>query len=141
LINALAVLSKLSLLEDADWDLSHARQVLDFAQVINQVLVLIKELEAQMVQPRDPIRIDTPARTASQMTQLKERYLSRLAMLEGTAASQSGVQGQSAQVNETRLEGELFEGLDESFWQDIIADWNVSPGPPDNSSLLYGRIG
>jgi hypothetical protein len=50
-------------------------------------------------------------------------------MLEGTAASQSGVQDQSAQVNKTRLEGELFEGLDESSWQDIIADWNVSPDP------------
>jgi hypothetical protein len=88
---------------------------------------MIKELDFHMAQLQNLLRIDMLARIASQMTQLKERYLSRLAILVGRAASQSGVLDQSAQINDTKLNGELFEGLDEAFWQDIIADLNMSP--------------
>jgi hypothetical protein len=131
-IHALAVLSKLSLLEDADWDLSHVHRVLDFAQVIDQVLAVNKALEAQMVQlvrPHHSTRYDMFPRVASQMTQLKERYLLRLATLEGRGPSQSAVVDESAQMNNERVDGEIFEGLDEFFWQDIIADWNAFPDP------------
>lgn len=89
--HALTVLSKLSLLEDADWDLSHTRRVLDLAQVIDQVLVLNKELESQMVHNQNSIHDNMFTRVASQIMQLKERYVSRLAILEGRAASQPGV--------------------------------------------------
>jgi hypothetical protein len=61
--------------------------------------------------------------------QLKERYVGRLAILEGRAASRQAIVNGSAQANNAMLHGELFDVLDESFWQDIIADWNVFPNP------------
>lgn len=129
LLHATAVLSKLSLLDEADWDLVHVRHTLDFAQVIDRILALLKQIEAQMVQPRDTSRIDRLARISSQMTQLKERYLIRLAILESRGASQSGAEDASTRPQNVGLEGELFEGLDESFWQDVIVDWNAFPDP------------
>jgi hypothetical protein len=130
LLHALAVLSKLSLLDDADWDLGHVRKTLDFAQVIDRVLVMIKDIEAELPQPRDPSRIDRLTRIASQMEQLKERYFSRLATLEGRGgASRPGAVDASTQARNLALDGELFEGLDESFWQDVIVDWNSFPDP------------
>lgn len=130
LLHALAVLLKLSLLDDADWDLGHVRKTLDFAQVIDRVLVMIKEIEAELPQPRDSSRIDRLARIASQMEQLKERYFSRLAMLEGRGgASRSGAVDASTQAQNLAFDGEPFEGLDESFWQDVIVDWNAFPEP------------
>jgi DNA integrity scanning protein DisA with diadenylate cyclase activity len=127
--HALTVLLKLSLLEDADWDLSRTRRVLDFAQVIDQVLVLNKELELQMIHNQNSIHDNMSTRVASQIVQLKERYVGRLAILEGRAASRQAIVNGSVQVNNAMLHGELFDGLDESFWQDIIADWNVFPNP------------
>ena len=126
-MHALAMLSKLSLLEDSDWDLGHVRQILAFALVIDRVLGLNQELEAQMMRPQNLIRHDMFARKASQMTQLKERYLSRLAILEGGVASQPGVVDDPVEANSTLIHGELFEGLDKPFWQDVIADWNAFP--------------
>jgi hypothetical protein len=130
LLHALAVLSKLSLLDDADWDLGHVRQTLDFAQVIDRVLVMIKEIEAELPQPRDSSRIDRLARIASQMEQLKERYFNRLATLERRGgASRSGAVDASTQAQTLAFDDEPFEALDESFWQDVIVDWNAFPEP------------
>src|ERR1700734_1757271 len=108
---------------------SHTRRVLDLVQVIDQVLGLNKELGSHMVHNQNSIHDNVFIRVASQIMQLKERYVSRLAILEGRATSQPGVVNGSVEVNNTMLHGELFEGLDESFWQDIIADWNVFPNP------------
>ena len=123
LIHAIAVLSKLSLLEDADWDLAHARQVLDFVQVVDRVSALTKEFEVEIELPK------MFARIVSQMTHLKERYLSRLAILESKAASRSCVVDDTVQVNNLLFHGELFKGLDDFPWQDIIWDWNEFPDP------------
>ena len=116
LIHALAVLSKLSLLEDADWDLVYVRQVLDFAQVIDRILALSNELESHITLP------DMFARVVSQMTQLKERYLTRFAILEGRAAPLPRLLRDPMQMNDTAFDAELFEGLDEFLWQDIMSD-------------------
>ena len=123
LIHALAVLSKLSLLEDEHWDLVYVRQVLDFAQIIDRILALCKGLEAQITLP------DMFARVVSQMTQLKERDLSRFASLEGRTAPLPCPIGDPMQVNDTTFHAELFEGLDDFLWQDIISDWSAFPGP------------
>jgi hypothetical protein len=104
--HALTVLSKLSLLEDADWGLSHTRRVLDLAQVIDQVLVLNKELGSHMVHNQNSIHDNVFIRVASQIVQLKERYVNRLAILEGRATSQPGIVNGSVQVNNAMLHGE-----------------------------------
>jgi hypothetical protein len=84
--------------------------------VIDQVLVLSRELELQMIHNPSSIHDNMFTRVASQIMQPKERYVSRLAILEGKAASQQGIVNGSVQVNNTMLHGELFDGLDESFW-------------------------
>lgn len=129
LIHALAVLSKLSLLEEPDWDLVQVRQTLDFAVVVDGVLALIKELEAEMIQPRDALRFGMLARIASQMVHLKERYFCRLGILERRLASPPGAISVLTQVQDVGLHDKFFEGLDESFWQDIFVDWNAFPDP------------
>jgi hypothetical protein len=90
--------------------------------VIDQILVLNEELELQMVHNPNSIHDNMFTRVASQIMQLKERYVKRLAILEGRAASQRGVINGSVQVNNAMLHEKLFDGLDESFWQDVIAD-------------------
>jgi hypothetical protein len=75
--------------------------------VIDQILVLNEELELQMVHNPNLIHDNMFTRVASQIMQLKERYVKRLAILEGRAASQRGVVNGSVQVNNTMLHGNL----------------------------------
>jgi hypothetical protein len=59
--------------------------------VIDQVLVLNEELELQMVHNPNSIHDNMFTRVASQIMQLKERYVKGPAILEGRAAPQRDV--------------------------------------------------
>lgn len=123
LIHALAVLSKLSLLQDSDYDLEQARRVLDFAEVLDQLKTLSEHLhQTRAAHTKGSTQRSMLTRMASQVVQLKTRYQDKLAG-RGSMAPRNDPVGWI----DSGEQGGLLDGLDDGFWQDIIDDWNSAP--------------
>jgi len=94
-----------------------------------------------MVRNQNSIHDNVFIRVASQMMQLKERYVSRLAILEGRATSQPGIVNGSVQVNNTMLHGEPALSTRRPRRPQVIA-WPAQeskPGTPAYQARLFGR--
>ncbi|TAQ89648.1 hypothetical protein B7494_g2009 [Chlorociboria aeruginascens] len=117
--HAMAILLELSLLEYDGWDLSYARQVVDFSTILDRLIASFDQAK-NMVEGGILVEAtDTFSRFSKKLRQIKAWSNLRLASrcLESSEPKDTN---QEKMVTDTQ-----FDVIDEEFWQGIIEDWHA----------------
>lgn len=120
--HACSTLFKLSLVEEMGWDLVHVRQTVNLSAYLDQLVSNFEQAGAAIDNcQRAPSKESFPTGCARAMGRTKAWY-------EAKVASESESEGHQRQPSFTgiddMLNGNGFDYLDDSYWQEIMADMN-----------------
>jgi hypothetical protein len=118
----LIVLYKLSSFESHDWDPSHVRGVLDLSIILDNIVSQFEQIQAWANRNGDDNYDEFLYRVIPKMREYKEAFERKRAVILGKPIPIS-LPNIEPQIP---LDDLTFGQLDEAFWQEIVADWNLS---------------
>ena len=123
-IHVFVVLSKLSSFESDDWDLAHVRDMVDLSVVTDRFVARLEELG------RGRSTVNEKNLLSNAILKLKEygkRFERRReALMRGKTAAEQSLAERAPDVEGGGFleDAVWFSELDDSFWQEILGDWN-----------------
>jgi hypothetical protein len=118
--HACSTLFKLSLVEQAGWDLTHVRQTVNLVAYFDQLISNFEEAGATIDRAqRSPSKESFPTGCSRAMGRVKGWYEAKLALDLETQGHQNPT---SVTGVDDMMNWNGFDYLDDSYWQEIMAD-------------------
>jgi hypothetical protein len=124
-VQAFIALSKLTLFECDNWDLSHVRQNLDLLEVLQQLAGRFEEAGKEFdVDPLTLQHSDVFSRVVKKIQRIKGWFDGRQVGCRTQDIMQAGNEGAMG-PDEEAMVGVQFDLLDEAFWLEVMSDWET----------------